>query len=282
VIARPQDRPETGPAELAPIDAIRLFSDYLLVTGVAHTGPETHGDPRLIGKRVGLLNGSSWITLWANYFGHQYLPGAHLVNAGNEAVQINFMEAHTAGHATPPPANVAAFQRYAVDLVELGRVDAVLITCSTMNRAYPLVQQALQPYGTPVYQIDRPMMERAVGHGGRVLVIATHGPTVENTQALLREVAQEHNREVSLAGTLVEDAWDAMARGDVAAHNAHLAQTIHAHLQAEAIGCVVLAQLSMTAFLLSYPDPLRVFGVPVYTSGQCGFEAIREAIASHE
>ena len=35
------------------------------------------------------------------------------------------------------------------------------------------------------------MMERAVEHGGRILVLATHGPTVESTQALLREVAAE-------------------------------------------------------------------------------------------
>ena len=81
---------------LSTAEAIRLFSDYLRVTGVAHIGPELKGDPRLIGKRLGLLNGSSWITLWANYFGRIYLPGAHLINAGNEAVQINFMEAHSA------------------------------------------------------------------------------------------------------------------------------------------------------------------------------------------
>jgi hypothetical protein len=282
MIAPAAGRLETGPAERSASDAIRLFSDYLRVTGVAHTGPEAQGDPRLIGRRLGLLNGSSWITLWANYFGRLYLPGVHLVNAGNEAIQINFMEAHAAGRATPPPANIAAFQRYAVDLVELGRVDAVLITCSTMNRAYPLVQNALSPYGTPVFQIDRPMMERAVDHGGQVLVIATHGPTVDNTQALLREVAQEHNREVSLAGALVEEPWKAMASGDVAAHNALLAQTIRAHMQTDEIGCVVLAQLSMTVFLLSYPDPERAFGVPVYTSGQCGFEAMRQVLASRE
>ncbi len=114
-----------------------------------------------------------------------------MVNAGNEAVQINFMEAYSAGLPTSPVANIRAFQRYAVDLVELGRVDAVLVTCSTMNRAYPLVQEALQPYGIPVYQIDRPMMEQAVYHGGRILVLATHGPTVENTQSLLREVGAE-------------------------------------------------------------------------------------------
>jgi len=267
-------------ANLPAAEALRLFSDYLRVTGVAHTGPEPHGDPHLLGKRLGLLNGSSWITLWANYFGRLYLPGIHLVNAGNEAVQINFMEAHSAGLPALPDANLSAFKRYAIDLVELGHVDAVLITCSTLNRAYPQVREALRPYGVPVYQIDRPMMERALDHGGRILVVATHGPTVDSTMALLREVAGETGRSVSMTGALVEKAWDYLANADIEQHNAILAKTIRKLVQAEEIGCVVLAQLSMTVFLLSHPDPVKEFGIPVYTSGQCGFEAVREALGS--
>jgi hypothetical protein len=269
-----------SPVAIQSSEAIQLFSNYLRVTGVAHTGPEPQGDPRLVGKRLGLLNGSSWITLWSNYFGHKYLPGVHLINAGNEAVQINFMEAHSAGMASLPAANLFAFKRYAIDLAELGHVDAVLITCSTMNRAYSQVRGVLRRYETPVYQIDRPMMERAVEHGGRVLVIATHGPTVKSTQALLQEVAREAGSAVSMTGALVGEAWDCLARGDVEQHNAILAKKIRDTMQAEEIGSVVLAQLSMTVFLLSYPDPIREFGIPVFTSGQCGFEAIREVLVS--
>jgi aspartate/glutamate racemase len=265
-------------ANLSTAEAIRLFSDYLRVTGVAHTGPEPRGDPRLIGKRLGLLNGSSWITLWSNYFGRIFLPGVHLVNAGNEAVQINFMEAHASGKLSVPAANISAFKRYAIDLAELGHVDLVLITCSTMNRAYTQVSEALLPYAVPVIQIDRPMMERAVEQGGKVLVIATHGPTVESTQALLKEVAEASGRNVSMQGALVEEAWNHLAKGEVKAHNDLLAKTIGEYRQADEIGCVVLAQLSMTVFLLSYPDPLKEFGIPVYTSGQCGFEAVRDVL----
>jgi hypothetical protein len=267
-------------AGLSPVEAIRLFSDYLRVTGVAHTGPEPQGDPRLIGKRLGLINGSSWITLWANYFGRMYLPGVHLVNIGNEAVQINFMEAHAAGQVELPVANLYAFKRYAVDLVKLGHVDAVLITCSTMNRAYPQVCESLRPYDIPVFQIDRAMMQRAVNHGGQTLVIATHGPTVESTRSLLQEVAAETGREVNVKGALVEEAWHCLSKGDIEGHNEILAKTIRESVAIERIGCVVLAQLSMTVFQLSYPDSMKEFGVPVYTSGQCGFEAVKEALTS--
>jgi aspartate/glutamate racemase len=261
-------------------ELIRLFSDYLKVTDVAHTGPEPKGDPALIGKRLGLINGSSWITLWSNVFGRKFLPGAHLINVGNEAVQINFMQAHQQGLPTPPQSNIDACTRYARELVELAQVDAVMITCSTMNRSYPQVQAALKAYDVPVVQIDRPMMEQALKHGGRILVVATHGPTVGSTQALLRETADSLGREVSFSGLTVEEAWHRLALGDVEGHNAAIAQGIRAKLQAEEIGCVVLAQLSMTVFLLTYSNPVADFGIPVFTSGQCGFEYMRDLLTS--
>ena len=265
-------------ATFSAIDPAHLFSDYLVVTGIAHLGPEPSGVSGLIGKRLGLLNGSSWITLWSNYFGRLFLPGVHLVNAGSEAVQLNFMAAHQKGLPCPPQSNIEAFIRYARDLVELAQVDLVLITCSTMNRAYPQVADALQPYAVPVLQIDQPMMERAVDQGGKILVVATHGPTVNSTQALLRETAARQRREVAFSGTTVEAAWDCLAAGDVTGHNKALAQAIHAHLDREPASCVVLAQLSMACLLFSYPDPLAEFGIPVYTSAQCGFEKVCEML----
>jgi len=268
------------PGNLSKDEAVRLFSDTLRVTGVAHTGPELQGEPGLIGRRLGLLNGSSWITLWANYFGRMYLPGVQLINIGNEAVQVNFMEAHEKGTPELPPENILAFQRYAVDLVQLGRVDAILITCSTMNRSFPKVKEAVRQYGVPVLQIDQPMMARAVRYGGRVLVIATHGPTVESTRALLQEEAACQGRPVALSGALVEEAWHSLANGDVEAHNQVLARTIREQKEKEELSCVVLAQLSMSVFLLSHPDPLKEFGLPVLTSGQCGFEAVRKILLS--
>ena len=79
-----------------------VFAEYVRVTGLPHLGPEPAGDADLIGKRLGLLNGSSWISLWSNYFARRYLPGVQLVNAGNDAVQLNFMAAHDRGEPCPP------------------------------------------------------------------------------------------------------------------------------------------------------------------------------------
>ena len=261
-----------------PLDnPLRLFADYLAVTGVAHLGPELYGDTALLGKRLGLLNGSSWITLWCNYFGRLYLPGVQLVNAANDAVQISFMQAYADGERCPPHRNIEVFVRAARDLVELANVDAILITCSTMNRSFKSVAQAV---AVPVVQIDEPMMEAAVNHGGRILVVATHGPTVGSTQSLLLETAQRLGMTVSCTGITLADAWQRLAVGDVQGHNALLAEAIREVQAREELGCVVLAQLSMSVFALHYPEAEAVFGVPVFTSGQTGFRRMREVLVA--
>jgi aspartate/glutamate racemase len=257
-------------------DPAALFSEYLRVTGVARLEHEWAGDPRLAGKRLGLLNGSSWIALWSSYFGRLILPEVNLISAGNDAVQLYSMRSHRRGQEVPPQANVERFVRYAMDLVELAEVDAVLITCSTMNRSYPKVAKALKPYGVPVLAIDMPMMEAAVERGGKVLVVATHGPTVLSTQAMLDEAALRMGKTISYRAITIERAWQELSSGRVESHNRALAEGIAAELLKDSYDSVVLAQLSMSAFLFSYPDPEAEFGLPVLTSGQCGFERARQ------
>ena len=64
-----------------PID---LFSMYMKLTGVPHLEDAPAADPKLQGKKLGIVNGSSWITLWSTYFASQILPGVKLINVGNE------------------------------------------------------------------------------------------------------------------------------------------------------------------------------------------------------
>jgi len=258
-----------------PDDSIRLFSDYVAVTGIGRLEPEPNGDPALLGKRLGLINGACWIMLWCDYFRKLYLPGVQLVNAGNDAVQLNFTRAFANGEPCPPQSNIEVFVRTARDLVELADVDAILITCSTMNRSYGAVSEAVD---VPVVQIDMPMMEAAVNHGGKVLVIATLVTTVKSTQALLEETAQRLGTTVTYTGVTVEEAWHRLAVGDIRGHNALLAEAIREAQARETLGRVVLAQLSMTAFALSYPDAEAEFGLPVFTSGQMGFQRMREIL----
>jgi hypothetical protein len=263
-------------------DAIALFDAYLKVTGVPSLTDERVDDPALQGRSLGILNGSSWISLWSTWFARRLLPGVRLVSAGSEAVQLNFMSAHRRGEPVPPQVNIDLFARTAVDLLRLYPVDAMLITCSTMNRAHVAVRAAVRaaaaPRDVPVVQIDEPMMEKAVRTGARILVVATHGPTVENTRSLLLETAEREGKKVSVAGATVERAFDLLGEGDVRAHNEEIARVIRRETARASFDVVVLAQLSMSAFVFSYPDRPAAFGLPVLTSGEEGFLSVREIL----
>ncbi|MGQ9619969.1 MAG: aspartate/glutamate racemase family protein [Bacteroidales bacterium] len=259
-------------------DAITLFSRYMELTGVPELTYKKSPDPLLQGKKLGVVNGSSWISLWSNWFGKKILPGVKIINVGNEAVQLNFMRAHSKGLHCPPQINIDLFCRYAEDLYRLFEVDAVLISCSTMNRAYREVQSHMAQFNVPVVQIDEAMMEAAVNTKGRILVVATHGPTVESTRQLLLETASQLGKKVEFEGATVEEAFHLLGEGNIEEHNRVICKTIKSVQKRTKIDVVVLAQLSMSVFIFSYPDPLSAFGIPVLNSGETGFARAGEIL----
>jgi aspartate/glutamate racemase len=159
------------------------------------------------------------------------------------------------------------------------QVDAILISCSTMNRAFRQVSDHMKDVGVPVVQIDEAMMEEAVKAQGRILVVATHGPTVTSTQNLLQETAQRLGASAEFVGATVEEAFDLLGAGRIAEHNEVIARTIRDVQRREHIDIVVLAQLSMSVFSFSHPDPAAEFGVRVLNSGQTGFRRAAQVLA---
>jgi aspartate/glutamate racemase len=260
---------------------ISLFEEYMKLAHVTTLEPEPTEDKSLYGKKLGFVNPAAWIQLWTYYFGRLYLPGVKLINAGNEAVQLNFMKAFREGRECPPRQNIELFARYAKDLIELADVDAIMITCSTMNRSFPYVQKAVEEYGVPVIQIDQPLMEAVVNRGGQTLVIATLGTTVASTRKLLEETAAAMGKSetLSFSEAVVEEAFGLLGEGRIREHNRVIAEKIRSAQQRGKIDQVVLAQLSMCVFNLSYPDPQREFGIPVLTSGVEGFKKARQILA---
>jgi Asp/Glu/hydantoin racemase len=264
--------------KICGIDTIELFCAYMEIFGTPHAGQEKEGDERLIGKTLGLVNGATWISLWTNYFGKRILPGVKLINVSNDAVQINFIKAYEENKECPPQVNKKLFAEYATQVHKLIGVDAIMITCSTMNRSYPLVQRAMDHYNVPVIQIDMPMMEQAVLQGEKILVIATHGPTIESTKLLLTETAEKMGKKVSFTEANVLEAFEHISQGKVKEHNEAIAKAIRQAQKKEQIDVVVLAQLSMAAFKLTYNDCEKEFGVPVLTSAECGFNRAKELL----
>jgi hypothetical protein len=70
-----------------------------------------------------------------------------------------------------------------------------------------------------------------------------------------------------------------LGRGDVRGHNGIIARAIRESRGSGAVDIVVLAQLSMTVFKLSFPDCREEFGAPVLTSGETGLLQAKEVLS---
>ena len=71
---------------------------------------------------------------------------------------------------------------------------------------------------------------------------------------------------------------EALGEGRIADHNRVIADTIRRVRAKEPVDAVVLAQMSMSVFVFSYPDPAAEFGVPVLNSGETGFRRAGEVL----
>ncbi|MEE2981111.1 MAG: hypothetical protein VYA71_06145 [Pseudomonadota bacterium] len=150
--------------------------------------------------------------------------------------------------------------------------DGVLCTCSTLG---PVVDDMAASHPN-VARIDRPMMERAAGHDGTLLVAYCLGSTLDPTLELLRGVLRERARDNSVVPVSCAAAWQFFESGDRDEFAETIARQVTAAVGAEAgTGCVVLAQAQAA---MAAAEPLLVdHGVAVYSSPRPAVEAVLAA-----
>src|SRR5215217_9599704 len=148
-------------------------------------------------------------------------------------------EARAAGEITP-----ALEQRIAVALHDASAPDdaVVLCTCATIGGS---AEAAGARAGQVVLRVDRPMAERAVALGRRILVAAALESTLTPTRALILDAARVAGKPIELRALLCEQAWAFFERGDLAGYAQAIAQQLHAGAQDADV--IVLAQASMAA-----------------------------------
>lgn len=198
-------------------------------------------------------------------FIEKYIPEVEVVHLADDTFQRDNI---AAGVGNIPKRNYYKFAQYAHNLEEAG-VDMILLACSTFNYAPELARPMIN---IPIAQIDRPMMEAAVGCGKRIGLLATLDTTVPSSERLLRIVAREQGKEVEIKTVLRAEAFEAWGKGDIATHNAMLLEEIE-KLSRE-VDAIAMAQLSMSA-LAPFLTNTRV---PVYNSGDTGFIRVREML----
>jgi hypothetical protein len=143
-----------------------------------------------------------------------------------------------------------------------GGARVVLCTCSTIGD--PAERADVDAV---VMRVDRPMAERAVKAGSRILVVATLQSTVGPTTDLIRDVAAKLERDISLSTLVAEKAWARFEAGDTSGYYAEIVDAIAK--SPEVVDAVVLAQGSMAPAA----DLCEAVDTPVLSSPRLGVEA---------
>lgn len=218
-------------------------------------------------KTLGIIHAVNLTIRAMQPFLERYIPDIEVMHVCDDTIQRDNIRA---GVGVIPKNNYFKFAQYAHNLQEAG-ADMILLACSTFNYAAELARPMID---IPIMQIDRPMMELAVGQGRRVGLLATLSTTVPSSERLLRIVAAEQKKEVEVTTVLREEAFRAIQKGDTETHNAILLEEID-KLSGK-VDSIVLAQLSMSALA----PHLTKTRVPVYDSGTTGFDRIRQMLAA--
>ena len=204
----------------------------------------------LSGKTLGIIH-ASHITIQAmEPYIREYIPEVEIMHLCDDTIQRDNIKA---GAGVIPKVNYFKFAQYAHNLEEAG-VDLILLACSTFNYAAELGRPLVN---TPIAQIDRPMMEKAVRTGKRI-GLAEAGMQIERKTVLCSEAFEEYSK------------------GNIARHNEILVEAIDR--LSEEVDCIVMAQLSMSALAPFLKDTR----VPVYNSGETGFLRVREMLENME
>ena len=120
---------------------------------------------------------------------------------------------------------------------------------------------------SPVLRVDRPMAERAVTLGPRILVAATVASTLAPTKELISDAARRANKPVQLIEVLCESAWTKFEQSDQEGYLQEIANQLR---HAAPFGdVIVLAQASMAQAAALCVD----LSLPILSSPRLGLEA---------
>ena len=147
---------------------------------------------------------------------------------------------------------------------------AILLTCSAFS---PYVEQIGGQLGVPMQSADGAMLEAAGRRtSGRIAVLATLGSAGPTTARQLEQLAAVLGKQVQVEHAIVPGARDALARGDMAAHDDIVRRAIRE--RDGACDVIVLAQMSMAG---AGRGVAVSAGTSVISSPDYGVKAIMQA-----
>ncbi|MCE2441488.1 MAG: hypothetical protein J4F39_18950 [Candidatus Latescibacteria bacterium] len=139
----------------------------------------------------------------------------------------------------------------------------VLCTCSTIGASAESANDAADGV---VIRVDRPMAEKAVETGSRIIVAAALESTLAPTRNLILEVASTRKKRIDLIEVLCDNAWSRLEDGDNEGYLSEIARTLRE--RASEGDVIVLAQASMAGAADLCPE----ISIPILSSPEIGFQ----------
>lgn len=195
----------------------------------------------------------------------EVMPGVDTLSV----VDVDLLDRARA-HGLADPQLVDGIGRALAALVG-GGATTIVCTCSTIGG---LTERIGRERSLTVVRVDRPMVERAVEIGGRILVVAALASTVAPTTELIAEVSARREALVAVEVLLVDGAWRCFESGDLGAYHRTIADRIVGLVTGPSPpDVIVLAQASMAPVVGL--DDITALGVPVLASPRTAVESLR-------
>lgn len=138
----------------------------------------------------------------------------------------------------------------------------VLCTCSTIGAS---AEGASDTAEGVVVRVDRPMAEKAVEIGSRIIVAAALESTLAPTRNLILDVASARKKRIDLIEVLCDHAWSRLEAGDNDGYFSEIASKLKE--RASEGDVIVLAQASMAGAAELCPE----LSIPILSSPEIGF-----------
>ncbi len=143
--------------------------------------------------------------------------------------------------------------------------DGILVTCTSVNQATKLIKQLIN---IPMMNIEEPVAQMAVENGKKIGILATLPTSPAAIGRVIREKAQEMNKDIEIVNSVVDGAFDVLCSGDRAKHDEMVCEALYK--LAKEVDVIAFAQISMS--LLKHEQ----VSVPIYKIGASGFDKIKQ------
>jgi aspartate/glutamate racemase len=196
---------------------------------------------------------------------NEHLPDVKLYNIADDSLIQHIIRD---GKVTESVATrLIQYYKAAVDI----GADYILNTCSSVGH---VASAARDVFDTPILKIDEPMAKEAAYQYEKIGVLATLQTTLKPTIDLVKSLAADKGKAVTVIDGLADGAYQAIMDGSLDAHDELILKA--ATKLAETVDVIVLAQGSMARM---EKDLKEKTGVPVLSSPYLSVQEIKAMLS---